>query len=190
MAPDAEIQNDSPFLQSRSMKTCRHPTRRVVRHLVGLVASGRTDAGVHAAGHVSSFGTTCELEGDEFRHAIGSRLPTDVSLVALREVHPEFHATRSAVSKLYRYRIHNAPGAAGREGDAGSNLPFDACAAAYLWGVRLKERWTGPWSPAVIPCRGGSRGWNLFPSRPANRQWGFFQPSTGHPGIVWTHSSV
>ena len=84
--------------------------RRVVRHPVNLIGSGRTDAGVHAAGHVSSFVTTCELDAERLRHSIGSRLPKDVSLIALRDVHPHFHATRSAISKLYRYRIHNTPG--------------------------------------------------------------------------------
>jgi tRNA pseudouridine38-40 synthase len=44
------------------------------------------------------------------QHAIGSRLPKDVSVIAVREVHPEFHARRSAISKLYRYRIYNAYG--------------------------------------------------------------------------------
>ncbi len=82
--------------------------RRVVRHQVELVGSGRTDAGVHAAGHVSSFKTTCQIPADRLRHAIGSRLPKDVSVVALRDVAPEFNARRSAISKLYRYRIHAA----------------------------------------------------------------------------------
>ncbi|MGB2987706.1 MAG: tRNA pseudouridine(38-40) synthase TruA [Phycisphaerae bacterium] len=84
--------------------------RRVVRHQVDLIGSGRTDTGVHAAGHVNSFVTTCELEPDRMRHAIGSRLPKDVSIAALREVHPDFGARRSAISKLYRYRIYNARG--------------------------------------------------------------------------------
>ncbi len=84
--------------------------RRVVRHQVDLMGSGRTDAGVHAAGHVSSFVTSCELDPQRLRHSIGSRLPKDISLIALRDVHPRFHATRSAISKLYRYRIHNTAG--------------------------------------------------------------------------------
>jgi len=84
--------------------------RRVVRHQVDLLGSGRTDTGVHAAGHVSSFRTTCDLDVERFRHAVGSRLPKDVSIIGVRHVHSDFHATRSAISKLYRYRIHNAPG--------------------------------------------------------------------------------
>ena len=82
--------------------------RRVVRHQVELVGSGRTDAGVHAAGQVASFVTTCELPAPRLRYAIGARLPKDVSVIALREVHPDFHATFSATGKLYRYRIFNA----------------------------------------------------------------------------------
>jgi tRNA pseudouridine38-40 synthase len=84
--------------------------RRVVRHQVALIGSGRTDAGVHAAGHVGSFETTSELATPRMQHAIGARLPKDVSIMKLREVQAGFHATRDAVSKLYRYRIHNAHG--------------------------------------------------------------------------------
>lgn len=80
--------------------------QRVVRHPVVLEGCGRTDAGVHAAGHVSHFITTCTMEPYRMRHAIGSRLDRDLSIVTLREVQPEFHARRSASSKLYRYRIH------------------------------------------------------------------------------------
>jgi tRNA pseudouridine38-40 synthase len=84
--------------------------RRVVRHQVYVVGCGRTDAGVHAAGHADQFVTTCELDTDRMRRAIGSRLPKDLTILALREVHPGFHARRSAISKLYRYRVYNAPG--------------------------------------------------------------------------------
>ena len=84
--------------------------RRVVRHDLEVIGCGRTDAGVHAAGHVNSFTTTCEIPVDRLRHAIGSRLPEDIAIVDVRHVHPTFSARRSAISKLYRYRIHNARG--------------------------------------------------------------------------------
>jgi len=89
-------------------ETLETSIRRAVRHHVTLLGSGRTDAGVHAAGHVSNFHTTCELESRRLAHSIGSRLPKDLSIVALRDVKPEFRATCSATSKLYRYRIFNA----------------------------------------------------------------------------------
>jgi len=82
--------------------------RRSLRHPVDLAGSGRTDAGVHALAHVNSFVTTSELSLDRLQASLQSRLPTDLSIIALREVHPDFNATRSAVGKLYRYRIHAA----------------------------------------------------------------------------------
>ena len=81
--------------------------RRVCRHPLSLVGSGRTDAGVHARGQVASLETTCVLPVDKIRYAAGARLPDDVTVLDVAEAHPRFHATHSAVSKLYRYRIHN-----------------------------------------------------------------------------------
>jgi len=82
--------------------------RRVVRHQVGLNAAGRTDAGVHAAGQVANFESTCEIPLINLRKAIGSRLPKDVSLLHVSEVPMGFRCSQDAVSKLYRYRIYNA----------------------------------------------------------------------------------
>ncbi len=83
--------------------------QRVLRHPLSLVGSGRTDAGVHAAGQVASVRTSCTIPCDRLCHAIGSRLPADLSLRAVSDVSLAFHATRSATGKSYRYRIHNAP---------------------------------------------------------------------------------
>ena len=84
--------------------------RRVARNQVDLLGSGRTDAGVHAAGQVANFWTTCQIAADKLHRAIGSRLPKDVTLIDTTEVSSTFHARISAESKLYRYRIHNASG--------------------------------------------------------------------------------
>ena len=81
----------------------------VVRHPVNLIASGRTDAGVHATGQVVNFKTSSAVQDHRIGRAVQSRLPADVSVHAPRDVRRQFHATHSALSKLYRYRIHNAP---------------------------------------------------------------------------------
>ena len=83
--------------------------RRVVRHPITLIASGRTDSGVHAAGQVANFHTSCTLPPETLRHALGNRLPNDLDLLRVRDVPPGFHATRRATCKLYRYRIFNHP---------------------------------------------------------------------------------
>ena len=81
--------------------------RRVLRHPLTIHGAGRTDSGVHAAGQVAHLVTTSSIPADNLRRAMNSRLPADIGLVRVSEVPPLFHATLSAVSKLYRYRIWN-----------------------------------------------------------------------------------
>ena len=83
---------------------------RVVRHPVAVFGAGRTDAGVHAEGQVANFYTTnfaVPLAG--LRRAINSRLPHDIVVRSAAEEPETFHASRSAVGKTYRYRLHVAP---------------------------------------------------------------------------------
>ncbi|MCC7293950.1 MAG: tRNA pseudouridine(38-40) synthase TruA [Phycisphaerales bacterium] len=82
--------------------------RRVLRHPLELIGSGRTDAGVHAAAMGTSFTSTTPLPPDKLIHAIGSRLPEDVGLLDIREAAPDFHARKDAICKLYQYRIFNS----------------------------------------------------------------------------------
>jgi tRNA pseudouridine38-40 synthase len=82
----------------------------VLRHEVTVFGAGRTDAGVHAAGQVANLYTTnlaIPLRG--LRRAMNSRLPRDIAVVSAAEVPEGFHASRSAIGKTYRYRIHVGP---------------------------------------------------------------------------------
>lgn len=89
--------------------TVEQAVRRVVRHQVHVFGAGRTDAGVHAAGQVANVYSLTVMPAQTAFHAIGARLPKDCTLIHLDEVPLSFHATVSAVSKLYRYRVFNAP---------------------------------------------------------------------------------
>ncbi len=82
--------------------------RHVVRHPVKLTGCGRTDAGVHAIGHIDNFHTSFAHEADELMRAITSRLPYDLAVTEARYVSDDFHANRSSISKLYRYRVFNS----------------------------------------------------------------------------------
>ncbi|MDP7162208.1 MAG: tRNA pseudouridine(38-40) synthase TruA [Phycisphaerae bacterium] len=83
---------------------------RVVKHPVTVFATGRTDAGVHAAGQAANFYTTnLRIPTEALRRAINSRLPGDIAVSSACEVPQDFHASRSAVGKTYRYRIHTGP---------------------------------------------------------------------------------
>ncbi len=100
--------------QAEGIDTVQHRVEqaalRVVGHPLCVFGAGRTDAGVHADGQVANFYTTnfaVPLEG--LRRAMNSRLPGDIAIRSAAEVPDEFHASRSASGKTYRYRIHVAP---------------------------------------------------------------------------------
>ena len=70
-----------------------------------LVVAGRTDTGVHALGNVVSV----EVEGgppaERAAAALNTRLPDEISVVAVELADPDFHARHSAGARSYRYRI-------------------------------------------------------------------------------------
>jgi len=94
--------------------TVQQAIEEAIEKITGAAASvtgaGRTDAGVHAAGQVANFHTTnLRIPTDGLRRAVNSRLPRDIAIRSVAEVPQEFHASRSAVGKTYRYRIYTAP---------------------------------------------------------------------------------
>ncbi len=74
---------------------------------VSVRASGRTDAGVHALGQVVNFYARTRLEPQDFLRGLNSLLPPDIVVLQAEEVSDSFHASYSAVSKIYEYRILN-----------------------------------------------------------------------------------
>ena len=71
-----------------------------------VYASGRTDAGVHAAGQAAHFDAEGIADTEKFRYSLNSLLPDDVKVVCIREVPPDFHAQYSAKQKTYSYRLY------------------------------------------------------------------------------------
>lgn len=72
-----------------------------------LYGSGRTDAKVHALGHVANFHTESKIPGERFRYAINNELPEDIRIISSQEVGLDFHSRFSATHKRYVYRIYN-----------------------------------------------------------------------------------
>jgi tRNA pseudouridine38-40 synthase len=70
-----------------------------------IVASSRTDAGVHAVGQVVSFPTATRLDNDELRKALNAVLPYDLVVREVRDARYGFNATRESVRKRYRYLL-------------------------------------------------------------------------------------
>jgi tRNA pseudouridine38-40 synthase len=74
---------------------------------VKLMASGRTDAGVHAFNHVCNFITLTRIDPSSFKRGLNALLPDDIFVKQAEDVPIDFHAMYSAESKTYEYRILN-----------------------------------------------------------------------------------
>lgn len=75
---------------------------------VEVHGSGRTDAGVHAAGQVINFRSSLGKSPEEIRDYMNQYLPEDMAVISVEETAPRFHARLNAVRKTYEYRIWNA----------------------------------------------------------------------------------
>ncbi len=75
---------------------------------ISLVASGRTDAGVHALGQVANFKTESRIPLGALKRGLNSLLPDDIAIKRVEAVSHDFHARFSARSKLYTYRVFNS----------------------------------------------------------------------------------
>ncbi len=77
---------------------------------VGVIGSGRTDAGVHAEGQVANVRIADEkLTPEKLKSAINGNLWRDIRILKCERVEDDFHARFSAKRKTYIYRIINAP---------------------------------------------------------------------------------
>jgi tRNA pseudouridine38-40 synthase len=77
---------------------------------VGVVGSGRTDAGVHAEGQVANVHLPDgKFTPDRLQAAINGNLWRDIRVVKCETVVDDFHARFSAKRKTYVYRVINAP---------------------------------------------------------------------------------
>lgn len=105
-------------------ETVETVARRILREPLHLIGASRTDAGVHARGQVAHLATSSTMPVENVRRAVAHRLPEDVTIVHAADVPDTFHATRQALGKLYRYRIHNS-----------ERRPVERFNTRYVWHV-------------------------------------------------------
>lgn len=96
-------------IQSETPNTILGNLEKVLRQLgieSKVVASGRTDKGVHATGQV------CHIDLPEFwfdlkklKRVINEMLPKTIRINSVKKVNNEFHARYSAKKRVYRYII-------------------------------------------------------------------------------------
>ena len=76
---------------------------------VTITGCSRTDAGVHAMDYVCNFKTKSRIPPDKFPFALNTMLPENIRCFKGEAVNDDFHARFSALSKIYSYKIYNAP---------------------------------------------------------------------------------
>ena len=76
-----------------------------LRESPGLLASGRTDQGVHAEGQVASFLTRSPLPPSSIAEALNGVLPADINVLDAAEAPLSFHPRHDALARRYRYQI-------------------------------------------------------------------------------------
>jgi len=96
---------------SKPQKTIQHTIQKVLSKIlqedITLLASGRTDSGVHAKGQIANFKTKSDMPLRRVKRALNGLLPKDIVILSAGEADLDFHSRFQAVSKTYRYRISN-----------------------------------------------------------------------------------
>ena len=75
---------------------------------VNLIASGRTDAGVHSLGQTANFKIENNIPIEKIAIAINSKLKKSIVIRSAEEVDERFHSRYNVISKKYRYIINNS----------------------------------------------------------------------------------
>jgi tRNA pseudouridine38-40 synthase len=100
-----QIQGRCP---SKSIQeTIERVLRKILQEKIHLIASGRTDAGVHAQAQVANFKTKSNISLEKLQRALNGLLPGGISISKIEEVPFDFHSRFAAKSKVYRYSILN-----------------------------------------------------------------------------------
>ena len=104
-------QRQSPTATNKNPRTTQAVVEdalsKYFRQSIKVVASGRTDSGVHALGQVCSFEVgTEEFEPDRAVQAVNHFLPSDVSIRNLERASAGFNARFSAKRKTYVYKCY------------------------------------------------------------------------------------
>ena len=94
-------------------KTVQDVFQAAFERIVGvrpkLVASGRTDTGVHAKGQTISLRYEGRLAPPELMKGLNALLPEDVVIRSVEIVHDTFHAQHDVTRKCYSYTLCTSP---------------------------------------------------------------------------------
>lgn len=74
-----------------------------------ILASGRTDTGVHAAGQVIAFDLDWKHSEEALERALNAHLPSDVAVSRVEQASADFHPRYDARFRTYVYHIYCEP---------------------------------------------------------------------------------
>ncbi|MEE9523120.1 MAG: tRNA pseudouridine(38-40) synthase TruA [Thermodesulfovibrionales bacterium] len=96
-----QVQPNEKTVQS----VIEHSLRKIAPDSSSLLATGRTDAGVHALEQISCFKTTVKHSPDTIKKALNAQLPNDIVILEANYCEPSFHPRYDALKKIYSYMI-------------------------------------------------------------------------------------
>jgi tRNA pseudouridine38-40 synthase len=100
-----QIQPDRPTVQG----VLEAALATILGERVRLDAAGRTDAGVHARGQVAVFSTSRAVDCARLQRGLNALCGPGIVAQRVGSVRDDFDPRRDAHSRLYEYRIRNAP---------------------------------------------------------------------------------
>lgn len=71
-----------------------------------IVASGRTDKGVHALGQTCHVDIQVDITEYKLKRAMNSLLPSDIHVISTKIVPDNFHARYMVLEKIYEYKLN------------------------------------------------------------------------------------
>ena len=101
----------SGYQKQPKKKTIQGEIEKALKQLnagkdVSLVASGRTDAGVHAYNQRAHFDLQTKITPDKIKLGLNSLIPDDIYVKKVFEIDEEFHARFNVKAKEYIYKIN------------------------------------------------------------------------------------
>jgi len=103
----------SGFQRQSNAESIQVVLERALAELTGtavrVLGSGRTDAGVHAAGQVIAFDVAWRHGLPDLQRGLNALLPEAIAVLSVEEAPTDFDPRRDARARWYRYTIYNAP---------------------------------------------------------------------------------
>ena len=101
----------SGYQKQPKKKTIQGELEKALKQLnagkdVSLVASGRTDAGVHAYNQRAHFDLQTKITSEKIKMGLNSLIPNDIYVKKVFEIDDNFHARFNVKAKEYIYKIN------------------------------------------------------------------------------------